>query len=69
MPVPRPADWLERVNQPHSEVELTALRLSVARGQSYGSPAWQSRTAKRLGLGYTLRPRGRPKKRQSQKDR
>jgi putative transposase len=34
----------------------------VLRGSPFGSEDWQKRIAKRLGLEYTLRPRGRPKK-------
>jgi putative transposase len=61
-PVPRPAGWLEWVNQPLTEAELEALRRCVNRGTPYGGPAWAQRTAKRLHLESTLRPRGRPRK-------
>jgi putative transposase len=61
-PVSRPRDWIERVNRPHTERELEALRLSVARGQPFGAEAWQMRTAKTLGLESTFRGRGRPRK-------
>jgi putative transposase len=62
-PVERPEGWVKLVNRAETEAELEALRRSVARGQPYGSEAWQQKTAKRLGLGYTFRPRGRPPKR------
>jgi putative transposase len=52
-------DW---VNQPQSEREVEAVRRCVVRGQPFGSEVWQKQTARRLGLAYTLRPRGRPKK-------
>lgn len=61
-PLPRPADWLEIVNQPQTEDELEALRTCVNRGRPFGSPGWVVATAKRLGLEWTLRPRGRPKR-------
>jgi putative transposase len=61
-PIPEPADWVKRINQPQTEAELETLRRSVARGCPFGTPAWQQRTARRLGLEYTLRPRGRPPK-------
>jgi putative transposase len=61
-PIPRPADWLARVNRALSKKDLDALRLSVIRGRPFGTDAWQKRAAKRLGLESTFRPRGRPKK-------
>lgn len=61
-PVPRPANWLKWVNQPQTQEELAALRRSVDRGQPFGAEAWRKRTAKRLGLESTMRPRGRPRK-------
>jgi putative transposase len=61
-PLPVPEDWLERVNRAETDAELSALRQAVLRGRPFGSAAWERQTAVRLGLGYTLRPRGRPKK-------
>lgn len=61
-PLPRPANWLRRVNQPQSQAELKALRQSVSKGTPLGSPLWRTRTANRLELTHTLRPRGRPPK-------
>jgi putative transposase len=61
-PIPEPADWLQLVNAAQTEAELAALRRSVTRGTPFGSPLWIERTARRLGLEYTLRSRGRPKK-------
>ena len=60
-PVERPPDWLKWVNQPLTEKELEAVRRSIARGTPLGSPEWQRRTARRLGLESSLRPRGRPR--------
>jgi putative transposase len=61
-PLPLPADWVEGVNRPQTEAELEAVRRSVVRGRPFGSAAWERQTAARLGLEYTLRPRGRPRK-------
>jgi putative transposase len=61
-PVARPRNWLSLVNQPQTEAELEAIRRSVIRGQPYGAESWTRRTAVRLGLASTLRPRGRPRK-------
>jgi putative transposase len=61
-PVPCPRNWLSFVNAAHTEKELERLRQSVHRGQPYGEDVWTERTAKRLNLESTLRPRGRPRK-------
>ena len=61
-PTPLPPGWLARVNRAETATELQALHLSVKRGTPFGSPRWQTRTANRLQLGSSLRPRGRPKK-------
>ena len=60
-PLPRPADWLDLVNQPQTEAELAALRRCVNRGCPYGDAGWIAGTAKSLGLESTLQPRGRPR--------
>jgi len=62
-PVPRQAGWIDHVNQPLTESELLAVRHSIQRGNPIGDPAWCDRTIHKLGLETTLRPRGRPKKR------
>jgi putative transposase len=62
-PSPRRPGWLEHVNGPQSDTELTALRRSVSRGCPYGDESWCDRMVRRLGLESTLRARGRPKKR------
>jgi len=59
-PVPRPAGWLDHVQQPHTEAELSALRRSVERGSSYGSTGWVERTVEQLGLESSLHGPGRP---------
>ena len=61
-PIPMPKGWLAQVQKPQTEAELAALRRSVLPGSPYGDTPWQERTARRLGLEHTLRPRGRPKK-------
>jgi putative transposase len=61
-PLPRPADWPRILHEPQTEAELESLRRSVRRGCPFGSERWCKHTAIRLGLEYTLRPRGRPRK-------
>ena len=66
-PLPRPANWIELVNQPQTESELTALRNCVNRGTPLGQQGWIESMASRLGLVSTLRRRGRPKKTENMK--
>ena len=59
-PIPRLPRWVERVNAPLTDHELTAIRNCVQRGSPLGEPTWIESSVKRLGLESTLRPRGRP---------
>ncbi len=61
-PVKRPRNWLEWVHAAMTPAELEALRRCVNRGSPFGDAGWSEKTAKRLGLESTLRPRGRPPK-------
>ncbi len=61
-PVPRPADWLDWLNEPDPPDELVALRRNIARGTPWGETTWAERIAARLGLQLEPRPRGRPRK-------
>lgn len=58
--------WIDRVNRPETPAELDALRRCVVRGGPYGDAAWSARTASRLGLESTTRPRGRPRIREQE---
>ncbi len=62
-PIGKPAHWTRHVNGVETEAELKALRHSLARGTPFGDTQWQIRTAIKLGLESSLRPRGRPRKR------
>ena len=64
-PLPRPRNWCKFVNTPQTEAEVAALRKCVQRGSPFGEDAWAKRSATRLGLKSTLRPRGRPRKQQN----
>ena len=63
-PLRRPSDWLAYVNQPVEPRESEALRRSTRRGCPYGDEAWATAMAEELGLQSTLRPRGRPGKKE-----
>lgn len=64
-PIARPTNWAEHVNRSQPEAEVAAMRHCVQRGTPYGSGVWIKRTATRLDLQSTLRPRGRPRKTKS----
>lgn len=64
-PIPRPTDWVARVNRALTKKELDAVRTSVVRGRPFGTDAWQESTAKQLGLESTFRSRGRPRNAES----
>ena len=61
-PIERPPNWIELVNEPLPDHEAQAIRGCVVRGSPLGSTTWVQATAAALGLGFTLRPRGRPRK-------
>lgn len=60
-PVDRPRQWVGRVNKPETAAELADLRRSVNRGTPFGEISWVRRTAEKLNLHSSLRPRGRPR--------
>ncbi len=64
-PVPRPLDWLELLNTPQKETELAAIHGAKNRGRPYGEEAWSLKTAMKLGVESSLRPIGRPKKKEN----
>jgi REP-associated tyrosine transposase len=65
-PVARPGSWLQYVNEPQTEAEVESLRECLRRGRPYGASPWMKETAQRLGIESSLRPRGRPRKREEQ---
>ncbi len=61
-PVPLPTNWRTVVGRAEAAAHLAAVRHSVNRGTPFGNQRWVPRTADRLGLESTMRPRGRPRK-------
>jgi putative transposase len=61
-PVERPRNWTTLVNTGLSEEELRGVRDCVGRGRPLGPTQWVQATAARLGLDFTLRGPGRPRK-------
>ncbi len=61
-PVDRPVEWMTLVNTMPAEQESAAVEQSVQRSRPFGSEGWQKRTAAKLTLQWTMRPRGRPRR-------
>ncbi len=61
-PVDRPRNWLAAVNESLVAGDLASIRTSVNRGRPLGDAAWVKSTARRLGLEFTMRNPGRPRK-------
>jgi len=61
-PIELPSNWAAILRDDFSATELDRIEKSVKRGSPYGQASWTERTAARLQLLSTLRPRGRPKK-------
>jgi putative transposase len=61
-PMERPRNWMALLNEPLDKNELELLRTSVNRGRPLGEESWVKRMATRLGLQFTLRDAGRPRK-------
>jgi len=62
-PLDRPAGWARLVNAPLAEAPRRRVEASLERGRPLGDERWTQATARRLGLQFTLNPRGRPPKR------
>lgn len=62
-PLERPAGWARLVNQPLAEAQEQRVQSSLERGKPLGDERWTQDMARRLGLEFTLNPRGRPAKR------
>ncbi|MCP4777281.1 MAG: hypothetical protein GY880_23925 [Planctomycetaceae bacterium] len=63
-PIPRKPSWLCCVSEELNTKEQKRVRWSISRGTPYGEETWVESTARKMNLESTLRPRGRPKKRE-----
>ena len=61
-PVKRPRNWMAQVNREFKDEQLEGIRTCVQRGRPLGSQSWVQQTAARLGLDFTLRGPGRPRR-------
>lgn len=57
-----PSGWADWVNGTVPEGEASRLGRCIAKGTPFGGLAWVEETARRLGLGHSLRSRGRPRR-------
>ena len=62
-PLERPGGWTRLVNEPLPDPQRQRVRSSLERQRPLGDEQWTRATARRLGLEFTLNPRGRPPKR------
>jgi len=60
-PLSYPPNWLQIVNTPQNENEISDLRRSVNRGAPFGNLDWTAQIVKQMALESTIRQRGRPK--------
>ena len=67
-PVDRPRSWSAAVNETLEDEALEGIRISVNRGRPCGEQDWVQCTAERLGLTFTLRDPGRPRKPSEQRN-
>jgi len=65
---PGDAKWLASINQSLAGPGEKALAESFRRGCPFGTVAWRATAAASLGLQHTLRPPGRPRKREGIKN-
>ena len=59
-PVALPVNWPQLVNRNIALAAQDKIKNSITRGAPLGDPAWSKRTAAKLNLESTVRPRGRP---------
>jgi putative transposase len=64
-PISRPPRWAQLVAESLPEAQAEAIRTSIRRGRPLGTPRWVEQIAAKLDLGFSLRPRGRPRKTQA----
>jgi putative transposase len=56
---------VELVNEPLNPREEAAMEASLKRSRPLGSERWTAATVAQLKLQWTVRPRGRPRKRKN----
>ena len=64
IPIELPQKWGRYVDEPLTDKELEELHRSVNRQSPLGDAEWQGQVCRSFGLEHTIRPRGRPRKRE-----
>lgn len=68
-PIELPENWQGLVDLLPGETDLAKIETCIRRGCPYGPEEWAKRTAARLELASTLRPRGRPRSVEQESDK
>jgi putative transposase len=66
-PLQRPRGWTRILDEPTGVKDDQAIRECIRRNRPFGDADWTARTAERLHLAWTLRPRGRPARQNEEK--
>jgi putative transposase len=61
-PIDQPRNWSAWLNEPQDSSEVEQIALSIKRSRPFGDSTWVKRVTTSLGLEWTVRPRGRPRK-------
>ncbi len=61
--VSEPKNYLAYLDNPQNDKEERVIQNSILRDSPYGNDGWKSKVVKKFKLESTVRPRGRPKKR------
>ena len=64
LPLALPTNWAEYVDTPLTTSELERLLVSTNRQTPFGKASWQNKMCRKHGLESTMRPQGRPRKRE-----
>lgn len=64
IPIELPQNWGRYVDEPLTDKELEELHRSVNRQSPFGNTEWQGQVCRNFGLEHTIRPRGRPRKKE-----
>jgi putative transposase len=67
-PIQRPANWTSLLNEDQSPRDEQQVRISLERNRPMGDEQWIQQMVKKLNLGHTIQPPGRPRKASQNKE-